>query len=156
MEEGWDKYPTTLTNHPTCTTTEHNREFNIAGYCIFIFSNILQNTSNTLLAVDIPHHSNQSVSAGKTLCHQCFQAPPAGRFQKSTCHFFSWLKTLWWTHVIEYFLLGIWPISLFAFMQYTGAKPEKVNQNIPLRSYAWLPGFLSKTRPNCYSKLSQR
>ncbi len=63
-----------------------------------------------------------------------FQAPPAGRFHKSTCHFSGGQKRFG-GHVIDYVLLAIWPISLFLFMQYTGAKLEKVDQNITLRSW---------------------
>ncbi len=47
-------------------------------------------------------------------------ATKASQLEKMLCHqnvfkfqFFQLAKTLWWTRVIEYLLLGIWPISLF-------------------------------------------
>ncbi len=68
--------------------------------------------------MDIPLHSNQ-IDSWKTLVYgenavppKCSQAPPAGRFQESTCHFFRWQKRFG-GHVIEYLLLAIEPINLF-------------------------------------------
>ncbi len=91
----------------------NNREVNIAGYCIFIFSNIRQNTSNTLLPLIFHIIATKASQLEKCCATKAFLAPPAGRFKKSAWHSFSWLKTLWWTHIIEYLLLDVWPISLF-------------------------------------------
>ncbi len=62
------------------------REVDIAGYCIFIYSDIFQNEIIYVTAEDIPYHSNQSVSAGKMQCHQSIlkshQLPVAAVLQR--------------------------------------------------------------------------
>ncbi len=63
--------------------------------------------------MDIPNHSNQSVSAGKTLCHQSILKRHQLAVFRREPDIFQVAKTLWWTHVIEYILLAICPISLF-------------------------------------------
>ncbi len=121
-------------------------EVNITGYCIFIFSNILQ-IEILVIMPWIFHIIATKSTAGKNFfffyilwekrcATKAFSSATRWPFSEEHLAFFRWLKTLWWTHIIEYLLLAIWPISLFfAFMQYTGAKLEKVNQNIPLSSW---------------------
>ncbi len=47
-------------------------------------------------------------------CHQSvLKHRQLAVFRRAPDIFFRWLKTLWWTHVIEYLLLAMWPISLF-------------------------------------------
>ncbi len=77
----------TATNHPTCTTTAYNNgEGNITSYCFYIFRTILKMRYQLYIAdVDILSWKN---------------TPPAGRFKKSAGLFFSWIKTIYWTHTL--------------------------------------------------------
>ncbi len=115
----------------------NNREVNITGYCICIFNNILQNEILVIvITMWIFHFIATKWTAGKNLffyslwekhcATKALSSATSWLFSEEHLSFFRWLKTLWCTHVIEYLLLAIWLISLFAFMQYTGAKLEKV------------------------------
>ncbi len=97
--------------------------------------------------MDIPLHSNQIDSWknfslwGKRCATKVFSSATSWPFSGEHLSFFQVAKRFG-GHVIEYLLLAIEPINLFfAFMQYTRAKLEKVDQNIPLRSWTRIPGL---------------
>ncbi len=116
-KRGRDKYYTDQSSYSGNNWT--NREVNIAGLLHFYIQwySSKWDARNTLLPW-IFH----------IIATKAFSSATSWSFSEEHLAFFSWLK-----HVIEYILLGIWPISLFC--NYAGAKPEKVDQNIPRHSW---------------------
>ncbi len=107
-KRGRDKYYTDQSSYSDNNWT--NREVNIAGLLHFYIQwySSKWDTSNTLLPWIFHIIATKASQLEKHCATKAFSSATSWSFSEEHLAFFSRLK-----HVIEYILLGIWPISLF-------------------------------------------